>query len=212
MEKRSLLSERPPCVSYLLIFFQVIKWYYFTANFEDPGNALSKVFSLAVRNIFISMYFLTPLIHVLFSDKYSRYQVCNKTRRFFCSRSVAYHPRLKAESGGTAGWHSVLLSDSVSNRNEYQEYFLGGKGGRWVRLTNFPHSCADCLEIWEPQPAGTLNACPDMYMNCFNLILESKYAIVQSLDLVANVIVPFFFYQRIIPAHSGKLPFLWIFI
>jgi len=26
--------------------------------------------------------------------------------------------------------------DSASNRNEYQEYFLGGKGGRCVRLTN----------------------------------------------------------------------------
>jgi len=25
--------------------------------------------------------------------------------------------------------------DSASNRNEYQEYFLGGKGGRCVQLT-----------------------------------------------------------------------------
>ena len=29
--------------------------------------------------------------------------------------------------------------DSVSNRNEYQEYLLGGKGGRCVRLTNYHH-------------------------------------------------------------------------
>jgi len=28
------------------------------------------------------------------------------------------------------------LSDSASNRNEYQEYFLWGKGGRCVGLTN----------------------------------------------------------------------------
>jgi len=28
--------------------------------------------------------------------------------------------------------------DSASNRNEYQEYFLGGKGGRCVGLTNLP--------------------------------------------------------------------------
>ena len=40
--------------------------------------------------------------------------------------------------------------DSASNRNEYQECFLGGKGGRCVGLTTLPHSCADCLEIWEP--------------------------------------------------------------
>jgi hypothetical protein len=26
-----------------------------------------------------------------------------------------------------------------------------GKGGRCVGLTNLPSSCADCLEIWEPQ-------------------------------------------------------------
>jgi len=33
----------------------------------------------------------------------------------------------------------------------------GGKGGRCVGLTNLPPSCADCLEIWEPQPPGTLS-------------------------------------------------------
>jgi len=29
-----------------------------------------------------------------------------------------------------------------------------GKGGRCVRLTTLPPSCADCLEIWEPQHPG----------------------------------------------------------
>jgi len=51
---------------------------------------------------------------------------------------------------------------SASNRNEYQEYFLGGKGGRCVRLTNLSPSYADCLEIWEPQRPGTLRACPGL--------------------------------------------------
>jgi hypothetical protein len=36
----------------------------------------------------------------------------------------------------------------------------GGKGGRYVGLTTLPLSCADCLEIWEPQTPGTLTACP----------------------------------------------------
>ena len=36
----------------------------------------------------------------------------------------------------------------------------GSKGGRCVGLTTLPPSCADCLEIWEPQPPGTLWACP----------------------------------------------------
>jgi len=32
--------------------------------------------------------------------------------------------------------------DSAYNRNVYQEHFLGGKGGRCVRLTTLPQSCA----------------------------------------------------------------------
>jgi len=35
--------------------------------------------------------------------------------------------------------------DSVSNRNGYQEYFLGGKGGRCLELITLPPSCANCL-------------------------------------------------------------------
>ena len=52
--------------------------------------------------------------------------------------------------------------DSDSNRNEYQEYFSGGKGGRCLGLANLQPSCADCLEIWEPQLPGTLTACPGL--------------------------------------------------
>jgi len=53
--------------------------------------------------------------------------------------------------------------------NNYQEYFLGvgGKGGRCVGLTTLPPSCADCLEIWVPQPPGTLwafQACVGIYV------------------------------------------------
>jgi len=52
--------------------------------------------------------------------------------------------------------------DPASNRNEYQECFLGGKGGRCVGLTTLPPSCASCLEIWEPQPSGTLRDSPGL--------------------------------------------------
>ena len=37
--------------------------------------------------------------------------------------------------------------------------FPGVKGGRCVGLTTLPSSCANCLEIWERQPPGTLQAC-----------------------------------------------------
>jgi len=33
--------------------------------------------------------------------------------------------------------------------------FPGDKGGRCLGLTTLPPLCADCLEIWEPQPPGT---------------------------------------------------------
>jgi len=48
--------------------------------------------------------------------------------------------------------------DSASNRNEYQEYFLGVKAAGAYGS----QPCADCLEIWEPQPPGTLKACPGL--------------------------------------------------
>jgi hypothetical protein len=51
---------------------------------------------------------------------------------------------------------------SASNRNEYQGYLLGGKGGQCMGLTTLPPSHADCLEIWELQPAGTLWASPGL--------------------------------------------------
>jgi hypothetical protein len=52
--------------------------------------------------------------------------------------------------------------DSAFNRNEYHEYFLGGKGGWSVGLTTLPPACVYYLEIWEPQSSGMLKACPGL--------------------------------------------------
>ena len=43
-----------------------------------------------------------------------------------------------------------LLTEMITS-----SIYWASKGGRSVRHTNFPHSCADCLEMWEPQPPGT---------------------------------------------------------
>ena len=60
-------------------------------------------------------------------------------------------------------WHNLpgrtmALGSTKPLSDEYHEYFLEGEGGRCVGLTTLPPSCADCLEIWEPQPPGTPRA------------------------------------------------------
>jgi hypothetical protein len=60
--------------------------------------------------------------------------------------------------------------DSTFNRNEYQKYFLGGKGGWCVGLTTLPPSCAVCLEVLAPQPSGILKACPGLFRSGFALM------------------------------------------
>jgi hypothetical protein len=58
-------------------------------------------------------------------------------------------------SGHTMALESTQPLTEISTRN----ISWRGKGGRCVGLTTLPPSCADCLEIWEPQPPGTLRAC-----------------------------------------------------
>ena len=55
--------------------------------------------------------------------------------------------------------------DSASNRNEYQEYFLG-KVSWWAGLTNVPPSCINYLEICKPQPLQNVRACWGLYRDC----------------------------------------------
>jgi len=45
-----------------------------------------------------------------------------------------------------------------------------GKGGRCVGLTTLPPSCADGLEIWEPQLPGTLRACTGIALPLLSFI------------------------------------------
>jgi hypothetical protein len=68
-------------------------------------------------------------------------------REFFIDKS--FRPRY--------GPGVYLASDS----NEYQEYFLGGKGYRCVGLTTLPTSCAS--SSWNPL------GCPSPQWDCFAL-------------------------------------------
>jgi hypothetical protein len=60
--------------------------------------------------------------------------------------------------------------DSAPSENEYQEHFLGVKAAGGVRLTTSPTSCAECHEIWEPKPSGTLWVTPGLLGATFTFI------------------------------------------
>jgi len=55
--------------------------------------------------------------------------------------------------------HLNQCATAVSNRNKYQEYFLGGKGCRRLGLAALPPACANCIEIQEFQAPEILMAC-----------------------------------------------------
>jgi len=86
-----------------------------------------------------------------------------RTRLRYCAASRKFAGSIP---DGVAGNFSLILSlrsprgpgvDSAHNRIEYQEYFLGGKGGRCVGLTILTPSCADCLEMLDP--SGPVEPC-----------------------------------------------------
>jgi hypothetical protein len=68
---------------------------------------------------------------------------------------VSFEFFIENPSGGnTSLWLTQLLTE-MSTRD-----ISWGKGGRCVALTTLPSSRADFLEIWYPDPSGTLRACP----------------------------------------------------
>ena len=82
-----------------------------------------------------------------------------------CATSRKVAGSIPDRVNGPLHWHETSSRygpevDSASNRNEYQEYFLRGKSGRCIRRTTLLPPCTDCLEIWEPQPPGSLRARP----------------------------------------------------
>ena len=79
--------------------------------------------------------------------------------------------------------------DLVSNRNEYQEYFLGGKGGRCLRLTTYHHP------VPLSQNLGTLNS--------WSPVMGLFYLYLLPLTYMRQLTV----YQRI--SNSGTSRFLF---
>jgi len=47
-----------------------------------------------------------------------------------------------------------------------------------VRLTTSPPSCAECHEIWEPKPPGTLWATPGLLRDSFTFTFYKQYSVI----------------------------------
>jgi hypothetical protein len=141
--------------------------------------------------------------------------------------------------GGVVGWGTALqagkeagsLSDSgiafhlhnpsdqtitqPIKRNKYHEYFLARKGGRCVGLINVPPSRTDCHEIWEPQPSGTVKACPGLYevvlllplpniKHCYIFCMQNIS--LRTLYSVSSTVIPPFIVTECITHNSNKIP------
>ena len=76
--------------------------------------------------------------------------------------------------------HSFPGIDSASNRNEYQQIFLGINAARCVRLTNITPSCAVVMKSGNLnflEPSGSLQACngPDLPFHILLVLHLCKY-------------------------------------
>ena len=65
--------------------------------------------------------------------------------------------------------------DSASNSNEYQNYFLVGKGGRCVRLTNHLHVpiVIKSGNLNRPEPSGPVQACNGIALPSYLLLCNT---------------------------------------
>jgi len=53
-----------------------------------------------------------------------------------------------------------------------------------------PQSCADCLEIWDPQNPGTVIAVIGLYRDCFTIISPKRSSSFRAVVLKIGHMVP----------------------
>ena len=83
----------------------------------------------------------------------------------------------------------------------------GDKGGRCVRLTTSPPSRAECHEIWEPKPPGTLWATPGLLWDCFTFLMLYRSFIMKH----DYLIIPFMWNSSCHGLHVvvSRIMFVW---
>ena len=139
----------------------------------DPSSSVLREPTRAVKVICIF------LCNWLYSYSYKICKKKKKTRSYFifwgtrwrswlrhCATSRKVAVRFPMVSLELFIWHNpsgrtMVLTQPLTEMS-IKNISWGGKGGRCVGLTNLSPSCADCLEIWEPQPPGILRVCPGL--------------------------------------------------
>jgi hypothetical protein len=99
--------------------------------------------------------------------------------------SVPYKRR-KPHIKNTSIQLSMNQYQKLNNFSDFNGTFPGGKGGRCVRLTTSPPSCAERHGIWEPKPPGTLWATLGLLQNSFTFTFTFTFYIIMCCDLTSN--------------------------
>jgi len=91
--------------------------------------------------------------------------------------------------------------------------FPGGKGGRCIGLTTLPPSCADCLEMWKPQPPGNPQGLSRPVMGLLYLIycsLLNGNTAATSMEQNPKYFYWFFFWTEVFLIYSQHDADYWI--
>ena len=93
---------------------------------------------------------------------------------------LLYKPEGRGFDCRLCHWNFSLI---ISGRTMGQSSTQPLKAAVRRALQNLPLSYANCLEIWEPQPRGTLRACPGLHEDCFTLTFTYTFIVLTYWDL-----------------------------
>jgi len=78
----------------------------------------------------------------------------------------------------------------------------GGKGGRCVRLTTSPPSCAECHEIWQPKAPGSLWATPGRLQDSFIILIQFHTSVISLTHFFRSILIVYSTFHHDLPSDS----------
>jgi hypothetical protein len=108
------------------------------------------------------------LISILLLSSYLRWGIHWHNWLRHCAISWKVSGSIPLYVIGVCHWHNPSgCTMALGSTQPLAVIFPGWKGSRRIGLMTLPPSCADCLEILEPQPPGALRTCLRLYRDCF---------------------------------------------